>query len=305
MIKVNLFIVGAAKAGTTSLFSYLREHPDIFIPKEKEPHYFSTDLHIESDQFHKYHNQTYKFPYRDEEKYKQLYSSVNKQKYFGDASTSYLISKEASVNIWNYNPEAKIIIILRDPAQAVWSYYWWLKNRMEENMPFRKAWKLEHIRKKEINRISRYARFPSRVYYSEAYSYCEQVKRYLDVFPQSNIKVIISEHMFVNPDMVYNDTLKFLGLPSYDIKKSIVENKTTEYYIGGQIIYDLIDLKRKIFPYKVNKKISHFIVSSFFKSHKKKILDRKTLKMLKNHYRSDVKKTGELLKIDLTGFWNY
>ena len=96
MNKPNLFIVGAPKCGTTSMFSYLQQHPDIFMSNNKEPHYFGSDLTRIGN--------LYNFT---ENEYLKLFLNANNEKIIGEASTHYLYSKTAPKEIKSFNKESK------------------------------------------------------------------------------------------------------------------------------------------------------------------------------------------------------
>ena len=103
----NFFIVGAPKAGTSSLYAYLNEIPGIFMSPKKEPNYFSENT-IPNDHPIK--------PIRDKKKYLELFKGVKGEKIIGEASTSYLADPEAPKLIHEACPDAKILISLRDPV---------------------------------------------------------------------------------------------------------------------------------------------------------------------------------------------
>jgi hypothetical protein len=107
MKKVNLFIVGAAKAGTTSLWSHFSKHPDVFTTSDelhKEPAFLSDyGVHMGSKKYH------------------ALFSGSEYEKYICDASTSYLTSSESARRIYEYNPESKVICLLRNPIDRAYS----------------------------------------------------------------------------------------------------------------------------------------------------------------------------------------
>src|SRR5687767_12736237 len=105
----NFFVCGAARSGTTSLWEYLRQHPDIYMPaaiEHKEPSYFC-DLYGMSDW-----NQ-----------YLALFREAGNRKRVGEASGPYLTSPESAGRLKEAAPEARIIILLRDPAERAWSLY--------------------------------------------------------------------------------------------------------------------------------------------------------------------------------------
>src|SRR3954469_19217742 len=111
----NLFIVGAAKAGTTSLWTALGELPEVFMSPLKEPHFFSGVTPRREWASH--------FPtVTTEAEYHQLFKGAGDARYLGDASTSYLwAGSRAAEAIRRHNPEARIIAMLRDPVDRAYS----------------------------------------------------------------------------------------------------------------------------------------------------------------------------------------
>jgi hypothetical protein len=107
----NLFVAGAAKAGTTSLWRYLDEHPEIFMARVKEPHFFS-----------RYSPPIYPVVH-DEAAYLRLFAGA-RTPLRGEASPSYLWSELAPERIKRASPEAKIVIAVRDPVERLYSLYW-------------------------------------------------------------------------------------------------------------------------------------------------------------------------------------
>ncbi len=118
--KPNLFIVGAMKAGTTSLHSYLNAHPDIFMCEPKEPCYFIHPKELNWPQIEKLRL------WENEERYLALFSGSDNAKIVGESSTPY--SKFPAVNqvperIFHFNPAARFIYVLRDPVERTISHY--------------------------------------------------------------------------------------------------------------------------------------------------------------------------------------
>src|SRR5262245_23105956 len=113
-LRPNFFIAGAPRCGTTSLWAYLRQHPDIFMCA-KEPHAFGRDLDS---------NGTGRFEeFRELDRYLRLFEKAGAAKRVGDASPFYLYSRSAPAEIKSFDPEAKIIIVLRNPVDMVYSVY--------------------------------------------------------------------------------------------------------------------------------------------------------------------------------------
>ncbi len=133
--KANLFVVGAMKAGTTSFIEMLGQHPEIYVSPIKEPHFFLEQLPKKIYNPSRFFNlETYfekEFPaplhianVSKEEHYQKLFSLAKSgHTYLAEASTGYLHDPNAAENIYRYNPDAKIIILLRDPLQRAYSHY--------------------------------------------------------------------------------------------------------------------------------------------------------------------------------------
>ena len=118
----NFLVVGASKAGTTSVYEYLRQHPEIYMSRVKEPHYFSflggmPDFQGVNDDRFKAAVVT------DEQQYRGLFDAVGGEAAVGEASVSYLYYPAAAENIHATIPECRIIILLRDPVERALSQY--------------------------------------------------------------------------------------------------------------------------------------------------------------------------------------
>lgn len=182
----NFFIVGAAKSGTTSLWQYLRQHPDIFMPSDiawKEPSYYCETYGIE-----------------DYALYLSLFKEAGTQKKIGEASTAYLSSPESAGRIRKAVPDAKIIIMLRNPVDRAYSLYKWMHRYGYEKLtPFEAALNAEvQSRKDNETFVKEYSRKGGPAYYRDflyfsSGLYYEQVKLYYSLFPASQVTVIILE----------------------------------------------------------------------------------------------------------------
>ena len=118
----NFFIVGGVKCGTTSLAAALNKHPKIFIPSEKEPHFFATDV-----------------GFKRSEEYLRLYRDASNAIALGDASTGYLYDANAGRRIREFDPNSKVIIMLRNPADAAFSLWQYMQVNGNETMSSRCA----------------------------------------------------------------------------------------------------------------------------------------------------------------------
>lgn len=114
MRKPDFFIVGAPKSGTTAMHEYLGQHPDIFMPKVKESHHFATDL-LPPNRPNSY--------YRSIDNYLAIFKGARNEKIVGESSVFYLYSKTAAKNIYEFNKDSKILIMVRNPTEWLESYH--------------------------------------------------------------------------------------------------------------------------------------------------------------------------------------
>lgn len=273
MVKPNLFIVGAPKCGTTSVHNYLEKHPEVFMSQTKEPRHFCTDLWVEYLHMHGLRGFRHMFPHTSREDYLSLFRRARRCEHIGESSPDYLVSEMAASNIADFNPHAKIIILLRNPIEALQSTIDFRKmNRVESQ---------EHTTRelveKESQRIRghdlpkrlcpflppRYTR--TQLLYSKRYQYTSQVRRYLKLFPK-NVHIILFEEMVANPLKVRDDLCKFLHIrPIGTIPKSNTTRVSKqgmgcislliEYYLGFVPGKNLIPMRfRKLF----GKLLHHF-----------------------------------------------
>ena len=208
MSEPGFFIVGAPKCGTTALSEYLREHPNVFMCSPKEPFYFATDFPVYANANANNH-----------EEYLALFSSANDIQYvIGEASAIYLYSNNAIQNIHDKYPDAKIIVMLRNPVDLAYSIH--SQNcfgKGEDENDFNKAWDLIEKRKNGCE-IPKRCRDRKMLYYDEIARLGDQFERVIEIIPSENVLTIFSDDFFSDTKSVYKNVLNFLGLP-YDQKE--------------------------------------------------------------------------------------
>jgi hypothetical protein len=192
----NLFLVGAAKAGTTSLYETLARHPAIFMSPVKEPHYFSRiKPSAERRAF---------FPHvADEASYLALFAGVAGEELVGEASTSYLWERETAQRIRDRVPDARILIMLRDPVERAYSQYW---NDVREGLE-----KRQFLDALIDERRSGPGAWGVSSLYIDCGLYAEQVERYLDAFG-SRVHASLFEEFTADEASTTAETLSFLGV---------------------------------------------------------------------------------------------
>lgn len=188
----DFFLVGAAKAGTTSLFHYLIQHPSIFIPDIKEPHYFS--------EYYKGGAAPYS---QDLDAYLRLYADCPAESVAGDASTSYLYSETAARQIRDFQPQARIIAVLRNPVERAYSFYWYNRRYFVEDLLF------EDALDSEDQRIEAGAHY--RFHYVRSGMYASQVEKYLSMFGSDSVRICLFEDLR-DTDRLMRDIFTFLGV---------------------------------------------------------------------------------------------
>lgn len=194
----NLFIVGAPKCGTTAWYEYLRSHPSIYFPQIKEPHYFAFDFPLLRE--------SASLP-----EYLSLFDQEKSATVRGDASVFYLYSNCAAEEIAKFNPNAKILVFLRDQEHFVASFHQQILFTFDEEMEdFEQAWDLSGRRPPET--VPQTCRDLKILDYKQLGHIRDQLERYLAVFPAEQIGVVRFDDWVRDPRQMYLKILTFLGV---------------------------------------------------------------------------------------------
>jgi len=281
----NFFIVGAPRAGTTSLHAYLKEIPGIYMSPVKEPNYFSRQLIPD--------NHPLLNPIRDQQKYLSLFDGVSNEKIIGEASPLYLSDLEAPKLIHEVSPNASILISLRDPIERALSHFTLVisdggsTNTFHQELQDEFNFGLDDITKPHLFLLSGL--------------YSESVKRYQQIFGTKNIKIIIFEEFIQNPKQTVKDVLDFLNI---NHSLSNFQGKAYNPFIAARG-----PTSEKILTSKdVSKFAKLFLPSATRKFLRRKILTKKQTKptiededrkILQEYYKENVEKLKKILKRDL------
>ena len=279
----DFFIVGGARCGTTSLYAYLKQYPDIFLPERKEPHYYSS--------------QSTPLPYWllplksiiTKQDYLQLFEDSKEDMVVGDGSATYLMNLDAPKLIFEDNPNAKIIISLRNPIDRTYTAYLAQYRSGNEKSSFGESIRRDFssITGEEIQRQS-----------ALNSDYYEYVKNYYHYFPKEHIKIIIFEEFIKNPKQTMKELLHFLNLstelnikyeqynefkfPKNEVSKAIVNNRF------------IVNISMALIPATIR----HYIFKQLV-TRTKPIMLEKDRKFLKEKYIEGVKKLESLLNRNL------
>ncbi len=198
----DLFIVGAPKSGTTSLYEYLKGHPDVFMSVVKEPCYFARDLALDdSGNFLVYD--------RDEKLYYDLFAEAGQHRRAGEGSTRYLYSSDAPALIHEAQPDAYVLALLRNPVDMIQSLHAHkLAAGTEDESDFEKALAAEADRSAGRN-IPKHSN-PKLATYRDRAMFAQQLPRWFDTFGRERVHVGILEDMIRDPAAEFRKVLEFL-----------------------------------------------------------------------------------------------
>lgn len=289
MKKPNFIIAGFPKCGTTSLHHYLSEHPQIFMPSQKELHFFTYEILSKLKNGPK-DGAVKKTQIQDSKKYLDFYRNVKNEIAVGDASPSYINYPNQFLKIKEYLEDPKFIIVLRDPINRAYSNYLHLKREQRETLTFKEAVNRENKRIKD-----KYSDF---WYYKFNSTYYNKILKAKETFKE--VLIITSEELNENHEATMKKVYKFLDVDCDFITK----RKSNRFNKGG---YYKKNLFTKIIfqPSKFKNLIKKFIkptpslkillarVASVFRA-KTEEIDEETVLYLTKHFKEEVKKLKSL-----------
>lgn len=286
----NFFIVGAPKAGTTSLYYYLKRHPEVFMSAVKEPNFFSYEETVRQNLYHKEKG------VGTLEEYKKLFASANgHHKAIGEASVSYLFYPGVAEKIKCMVPGARIIISLRNPVERAYSHYY-MEHKLGyvsesfEDIVFRKS--------KHHHADLFYQQFV------ELGLYYQQVKRYLDAFGKDQVKIFIHDDLTDKLEIMILAVFDFLGIDKTHIPS--LEGRYNTYSIPRNSFF------RKLYSQKGLRTFAKKLVPSekveaiksiFLTRDKKADKNKASVDELKRIFTPDIKELEKLLNRNLCSWY--
>jgi len=291
VIWPNFFIVGAVKCGTTSLWAHLKKHPQVFLPDMKEPHFFLgpqpppqlgdeiVDQHCAGD----------------EEAYHRLYEGAAGFPAIGDASPSYLWEKDAPRRIHDICPDAKIIIILRDPVVRAHSRYLMNLELGTESLSFREALKRDAARERKLWWTARL--------YVEVGLYYEQVLRYFDIFGREQVLVLFFDELTRHPQQALAKVTRHLGIDPLSLSDADLSEPFNPYRrqrfgflyrIATRVVSR--EMRDRLLPASLKRWLRF---NTVFYDTRKPPLDAESRQYLQEIFEPDIRKLEELLGREL------
>lgn len=288
MTLPNLFIAGATKCGTTTLYHHFNQHPEIFMSPVKEPRFFccpSPNL------------ENFRYP-QDQKEYENLFQNVSNERLIGEATPAYMHSTEAIERIQKKIQAPKFIFSIRNPTDRAFSHY---KMMYRKNIAGANFY---HEFKKDIKRQSKIesSYLTGGIYGTGLYDHW--LEKYIEAFGKENIYVMIFERWTKNPLAELNKCYSFLGV--FEVRK--INN--LHHHKGTTFTNHLYNKTRERWQANQNKLLGKCLISTGLKD-TIKYIGAKTLTQLPDitseqrnivskDYQKNVANLRKILKDDLT-----
>lgn len=296
----NLFLVGAPKSGTTALYEYLRALPDVFMSPKKEIHFFGQDLGPALD---------------DEEEYRQLFAEARDETWVGEASPWYLYSRTAAKEIKAFNPEARILIMLRKPVDMIWALhgqnliasYGGVPIEVHEDLA--RALDAEEDRRLglDLDHLTPLQR-PHPLFYRRVARYAEQVKRYFDVFGRDRVHVTIFDDFARDTAGAFRGVCRFLGV-TFPNDLTFAKVNTASGLRSRRLLWFLHNppqaarfMARCLVPRPVRRKAIHSVWRWNEVRRPRRSLDPELCRQLTADHERDIRRLSGLLDRDLSSW---
>ena len=301
MTMPNFFIIGAQKAGTTSLYHYLRQHPQVYMSPVKEPFFFNHEIGPDG----RVVKESFGGPGRsrnpkfaDLEEYRALFEGVKEELAVGEASVLYIYVPGTAERIERYAPGAKAIALLRDPAERAYSAFLnAVRGGREPLSDFARALREEEGRVRE--NWAYVFRYRSRGFYHA------QLERYYEVFGRERVGVWLYEDLKEDPVGVSQSVFRFLGVDDSFVPDASLRHNPASVPKGEaarlaiRFMNTMLPAVRKVVPsaYKVRRLVNTRILTE-----ESPPLDPGVRAELIEGYREDVLKLEELIGRDLSAW---
>jgi Sulfotransferase domain len=296
MTLPNFLIIGSAKSGTTALFEYLEQHPEVFLSNPKEPHFFALEgksLNFCGPGDKETIN---RLAITDLKRYEKLFENTRGAKAVGEASVSTMYYPESIERIKKYAPNAKILCMLRQPADRAYSAYSFMRMRMLEPCTH-----FDEALSDETRRIE--SNWHHIWHYKRMGFYYQQLKPYFEQFSREQIRVYLFEDFRKGPTDILRDCFEFLGINS-----AFVPSEKPTPHISGmpkskvvQLIYSRARLLRSVLRSAVPKKLKRRLQKGFAKMNLERVpIPADTRETLTNDYREDILRLQDLIGQDLS-----
>ena len=271
---------------------YLNGHPNIFMSSPKEPCYFDKDL-------------PYPNSPRDDNEYMRCFAGVRDEHLvIGEASVGYLYSKVAVENALKFNPDARFMVMVRNPVDMARSMHDYSFQVLEEDIEdFEAAWRLQEEREMG-NRLPPACHHRDFVLYGKQCRVGEQLERLFHIVPRNRVHVVVFDDLIQNPCGVYRGVLDFLGVPDDGRVEFEASNVTRSHKsrVARKLTQVAFVLRQKIPVRSFGIPIIGWMISANQGAARKATIRPEFHVELSEYFRADVERLSDLLRRDLTGW---
>jgi hypothetical protein len=294
--RPDFFIVGAPKSGTTALYEYLRQHPEVFMADPKEPNYFGADV------------ERRRTPRIGLDEYLSYFARAGEAQRVGEASVRYLHSRTAAAEIADFAPNGQAIIMLRDPVEMMHSMHGELVFIGAEDITdFADALEAEDDRR-QGRRIPPAANKPAALLYRDSARFAEQVQRYFDALGRERVLVLIYDDFRDDTLGTYRRVLRFLGVDEAFVPEMGIVNPSKQP--RSRMLLRLISnppgwLRRvlaSVLPPRQRKRLFRRALALNARTAPRRPMDPDLRARLKAEFAPEVRRLGELIGRDLTAW---
>ncbi len=301
----DFLIIGAGKSGTTSVDNYLKQHPSIFISDRKEPNFFGYELNTAEDFKGMPQLNHYKSSITNLQEYLQLFEMAEANQIKGETSNTYMYHEKAAERIFHHKPEIKLIAILRQPAERLYSRFLHLarENRLPtENFSDCLDRSTVWWRRNDLIKEGFYGKY---------------LNKYYRLFDKNQIKVFLYEELRENPEKMMKEIFTFLDVdPSFELDFSVeynqsgfIKNKNFNSVFGSQGL--LNKTFKAVLPNSLVKTLrENLTIQKNLQTFRAKNLHRPKLdnelkrKITQNIYLEDIKLLEKVTGKNLTHWYN-
>jgi hypothetical protein len=290
--KPNFFIIGAAKAGTTSLYDILYQHPQVYFPFVKEPAYFCDDEY---------------FGRGNEWYLNTFFANAKEQRGRGEATSRYLyFAKKVAPRIYEFSQPnlPKFIAIFRDPAKLVYSFYWNSIREGHETLPFDEAL---HAEQDRMTRLKTQLEGSGQILY--AYSqiglYAQQTMQYLAMFPKERFLFLLTDDLLDFPTLVTKLQI-FLNLEDHSSYIRPVKSnysampRSSKLHKWLRNRSALKDIFKLFIPFPIRYRLKMSTLEKNLREFTPPELDAEIANSLREHYSEETDRLQDIIQRDLS-----
>lgn len=295
----NLFLVGVQRSATTALWTYLRQHPQVFMAP-KELHYFGRDL----GEFGDFKNRGAR---PDLDRYLSYFAPAAGERYLGDASVGYVYSRSAASEIHEFSPDARIVVSFRNPVDMIYSLYSLLRFQGVEPCS-----SLAEAMEDDSSPRWAFTAWPFRwaFTYRDVVRYSEQLERYFDEFGADRVHVVIYEDFVADAKGSYRELLGFLEIDQVAIPELNVvnANRKLRSKVVNRWLYRPPSVVRRsgrmVVPTRpMRKLLGRKLIQHNRREVSRPELDSSFRRALEAEFAPEVSRLGELIGRDLGALW--